>query len=73
VTVAEAFGVTPAQVVLRWHTQLGAIPIPKSADTDRQRANLDIFGFELGPAQLAVISDHTPQRLGGDPETHEEF
>lgn len=73
VTVAEAFGVTPAQVVLRWHTQLGAIPIPKSADPDRQRANLDIFGFELGPAQLAAIADHTPQRLGGDPETHEEF
>ncbi|WP_406449651.1 aldo/keto reductase [Streptomyces sp. NBC_01622] len=73
VTVAEAFGVTPGQVVLRWHTQLGAVPIPKSADPQRQHANLDIFGFELGPAQLAALSDHTPQRLGGDPETHEEF
>lgn len=73
VTVAESLGVTPAQVLLRWHTQLGAVPIPKSADPGRQRANLGIFGFELGPAQLAVLSDHAPRRLGGDPETHEEF
>ncbi|MET7682557.1 aldo/keto reductase [Streptomyces sp. NPDC005423] len=73
VTIAEAHGVTPAQVVLRWHTQIDAVPIPKSADPGRQRANLDIFGFSLGPAQLAALSDHTPERLGGDPETHEEF
>ncbi|MFC4508213.1 MULTISPECIES: aldo/keto reductase [Streptomyces] len=73
VSVSEAFGVTPAQVVLRWHTQLGAVPIPKSSDPDRQRANLDVFGFELGPAQLRAISERAHRRLGGDPETHEEF
>ncbi|MEU6071732.1 aldo/keto reductase [Streptomyces sp. NPDC047082] len=73
VAVAEALGVTPAQVVLRWHVQLGAVPIPKSADPGRQRANLDVFGFELGPAQMAAISDHARTRLGADPEVHEEF
>ncbi|MER5433305.1 aldo/keto reductase [Streptomyces sp. NPDC002588] len=73
VSVAEALGVTPGQVVLRWHLQLGAVPIPKSSDPGRQRANLDVFGFELGPAQMAAIADRAHQRLGGDPEVHEEF
>ncbi|MFF4400970.1 aldo/keto reductase [Streptomyces sp. NPDC001480] len=73
ITVAEALGVTPAQVVLRWHVQLGAVPIPKSADPARQRQNLDVFGFELGPAQMTVIADQVRRRLGGDPEQHEEL
>ena len=73
ISVAEAHGVTPGQAVLRWHLQLGAVPIPKSADPDRQRANLDVFGFELGAAQMAAITDRVPRRLGGDPEAHEEF
>ncbi|GGX76654.1 aldo/keto reductase [Streptomyces fructofermentans] len=71
--VAAAHGVTPGQVVLRWHSQLGAVPIPKSADPGRQRENLDIFGFELDPDQLRAIADRAPRRLGGDPEVHEEF
>ncbi|MFI7405534.1 aldo/keto reductase [Streptomyces sp. NPDC049541] len=71
--IAEALGVTPGQVVLRWHTQLGAVPIPKSSNPERQRANLDVFGFELDPAQLDAIADRAHRRLGGDPEVHEEF
>ncbi|MFD7285987.1 aldo/keto reductase [Streptomyces sp. NPDC059863] len=73
VAIAEEHGVTPAQVVLRWHTQLGAVPIPKSADPGRQRENLDIFGFELTAGELARISAGPHRRLGGDPEQHEEF
>jgi diketogulonate reductase-like aldo/keto reductase len=71
--VADAHGVTPAQAVLRWHTQLGAVPIPKSADPARQRANLDVFGFELDDAQMRAIADRAHRRIGGDPEAHEEF
>ncbi|GGX96108.1 aldo/keto reductase [Streptomyces anandii] len=71
--VAGALGVTPAQAVLRWHTQLGAVPVPKSSDPARQRENLDVLGFELAPAQLETLALDPPQRLGGDPETHEEF
>ncbi|MEU6540881.1 aldo/keto reductase [Streptomyces sp. NPDC047000] len=71
--VARAHGVTPAQAVLRWHTQLGAVPIPKSSDPERQRANLDVFGFELDGAELAAIGGGARRRLGGDPEVHEEF
>lgn len=73
VSVAWTLGVTPAQVVLRWHLQLGAVPIPKSSSPERQRANLDVLGFELGPQQMAAIAGRTHRRLGGDPETHEEF
>lgn len=73
VAAAEALGVTPGQVVLRWHIQLGAVPIPKSSSPERQRANLDVFGFELGPDQLAAIAGRPHRRLGGDPEVHEEF
>ncbi|MEG3631461.1 aldo/keto reductase [Streptomyces poriticola] len=71
--VAAAHGVTPAQAVLRWHTQLGAVPIPKSADPGRQRANLEVFGFVLDDAQMRALADRTPRRLGGDPRVHEEF
>ncbi|MFE4797278.1 aldo/keto reductase [Streptomyces sp. NPDC056708] len=73
VAVADSHGVTPAQAVLRWHTQLGAVPIPKSADPGRQRENLDLFGFELTADELARISAGPRQRFGGDPEVHEEF
>ena len=65
---------SPAQVVLRWHTQIGAAPIPKSATPGRFRSNLDIFGFELDEDDLDRIGDlDTGQRIGGDPRTHEEF
>ncbi|MGQ4384009.1 aldo/keto reductase [Streptomyces sp. SAS_270] len=71
--VAEAHGVTPGQAVLRWHTQLGAVPIPKSGDPGRQRENLDVFGFELSLAEMGAIADRPEKRMGGDPEVHEEF
>jgi diketogulonate reductase-like aldo/keto reductase len=72
-SVAEAHGRTPGQVVLRWHTQMGAVPIPKSGDPQRQRDNLDIFGFELTAEESAAIAGGERRRLGGDPEQHEEF
>jgi 2,5-diketo-D-gluconate reductase A len=73
-SIAAAHGVTPTQVVLRWHVQLGVVPIPKSGDPQRQRENLDVFGFELSDDEVAAISSLESGRLwGGDPETHEEF
>ena len=73
---AEAHGVTPGQVILRWQVQLGSIPIPKSATPERQRANLDVFGFELDDAEMAAITalGRADGRLfNGDPDTHEEM
>jgi diketogulonate reductase-like aldo/keto reductase len=76
VRAAEAHGVTPAQVVLRWHVQLGALPIPKSATPERQRLNLDVFEFELDEQEMAAITGlHRPdgRLFGGDPDIHEEM
>ena len=71
---AAAHGVTPAQVVLRWHIEIGSIPIPKSANFDRQRSNADVFEFELTPAEVAAISGLERGRMKGrDPLTHEEM
>ncbi|TQL47378.1 diketogulonate reductase-like aldo/keto reductase [Homoserinimonas aerilata] len=74
VDVAAAHGVTPSQAVLRWHIQLGSVPIPRSGDAGRQRENLDVFGFELTDAEITAISALESGRLwDGDPDTHEEF
>lgn len=45
--IAAAHAVSPAQVVLRWHLDLGVAVIPKSVTPERIRANLDVFGFAL--------------------------
>ncbi|MEE6282105.1 aldo/keto reductase [Georgenia sp. MJ170] len=71
--IAGRHGVQISQVVLRWHVQLGALPIPKSASAERQRTNLDVFGFELSDSEMAQITGLERGRLGGDPEVHEEF
>jgi diketogulonate reductase-like aldo/keto reductase len=75
VQAAQNHGVTPAQVILRWHLHLGALPLPKSATPQRQRENLDVFGFDLSANEVAAITDlgRSDGRLfGGDPDTHEE-
>lgn len=72
--LATVHDVTPTQVVLRWHTQIGSTPIPKSVAPDRQRENADIFDFALTDDQLAAISGLERGRLwDGDPLTHEEM
>ena len=67
-------GKAPTQIVLRWHTQLGALPIPKSANAQRQRENIDIFDFELDADDIAMIGTLESGRLHDtDPEWHEEM
>ncbi|MGO2648720.1 MAG: aldo/keto reductase, partial [Brevibacterium aurantiacum] len=71
---AAAHGVQPAQVVLRWHLEVGSLSIPKSANPDRQKLNADIFGFNLTPAEVDAISGLERGRMKGrDPLTHEEM
>lgn len=50
--VARAHGKTPAQIVLRWHVQLGLVPIPKTSKPERLAANIDVFDFELSPEEM---------------------
>jgi 2,5-diketo-D-gluconate reductase A len=53
--IASAHGVSPAQVVLRWHLEHGIVVIPKSARPERIASNFDIFGFSLGEDEVARI------------------
>ena len=54
--LSEKYGKTPAQVVLRWHIQQQLVVIPKSADPERMRENLEVFGFALEPQDLAELA-----------------
>ena len=68
VEVAERKSRTPAQVVLRWHLQLGNVVIPKSVTPSRIKENFDVFDFELDEADMASIAQvNTGSRLGPDP------
>ncbi|EHN09295.1 oxidoreductase of aldo/keto reductase family subgroup 1 [Patulibacter medicamentivorans] len=55
-SIARAHGRTPAQVVLRWHVQLGNVVIPKSVTPERIAANVALFDFELSDEQMAAIA-----------------
>ncbi|MEV6904797.1 aldo/keto reductase [Amycolatopsis sp. NPDC051372] len=67
---AERLGRTPAQVVLRWHLQLGNVVIPKSVTPSRVAENLDVFGFTLTDADVAALSAlDRDGRTGPDPDT----
>jgi 2,5-diketo-D-gluconate reductase A len=55
--IAGRLGVTPAQVVLRWHVQRGIVAIPKSVRPARLAQNLDVFGFELAEADMARLDE----------------
>ncbi|MET0354814.1 aldo/keto reductase [Plantibacter sp. MCCC 1A11337] len=66
---AEAHGVTPAQVVIRWHLQNGLIVFPKSNSRERIAQNFDVFGFELSADEIASIDAlDSGKRVGSHPD-----
>jgi 2,5-diketo-D-gluconate reductase A len=70
VAAAEAHSKAPAQVILRWHVQLGNLVIPKSSNPERLAENLDVFDFELSREEMAAIDLlEDGQRIGPDPRT----
>ena len=61
---------TPAQVVIRWHLQLGNVVIPKSVTPERIEENFDVFDFHLSDAEMAAIEPlDAGERTGPDPDT----
>lgn len=67
--IAAKHGVTSAQVVIRWHLQLGVVVIPKSVTAERIRSNAHVFGFELDADDLAQIQAlESGTRTGMDPD-----
>jgi diketogulonate reductase-like aldo/keto reductase len=70
VEIAHAVGRTPAQVVLRWHIQLGNVVIPRSVKPERIEENFRIFDFELSDdAMRAIEGLDADERIGPDPMT----
>ncbi|MFE9062705.1 aldo/keto reductase [Streptomyces violaceusniger] len=68
--IAQKHGKSPAQVVLRWHLDLGNVVIPKSVTPSRIQENIDVFDFQLDSEDLSAIDSlETGNRLGFDPET----
>ena len=54
--LAERYGRTPAQVVLRWHMEVGLVTVPKSSNPERIAQNIDVFDFHLEPEDVALLS-----------------
>jgi 2,5-diketo-D-gluconate reductase A len=68
--LAERKQRSPAQVVLRWHLQLGNVVIPKSVTPGRIRENIELFDFELDESDMAAIAElDSGRRLGPNPNT----
>ena len=68
-SLAQKYDKSPAQIVLRWHLQLGNVVIPKSVTPSRVRENINVFDFELADDDLAVIAAlETGKRVGPDPD-----
>jgi 2,5-diketo-D-gluconate reductase A len=72
-TIAGKHGKSAAQIILRWHFELGVLAIPKSERADRLRENISIFDFQLDAEDRKLLATlESGRRLGGHPDTHSE-
>lgn len=68
--IARKHGRTAAQIIIRWHMELGLIAIPKSITPSRIRENFNVFDFSLETSDLAaIVALDSGKRLGPDPST----
>ena len=69
VEIAESVGRSVAQVIIRWHLQLGNLVIPKSSHPDRLAENFNVFDFELSEHQMQLIATlNTETRIATNPD-----
>ncbi len=69
-SLAEKYGKTSAQIVIRWHLDSGLVVIPKSITPSRIQENFDVWDFRLDKEELASIAKlDSSKRLGPDPST----
>jgi len=67
--IAATHDKAPAQVVIRWHLQLGNVVIPKSVTPERIQQNFDVFDFHLTTSEMdAIDALETGRRIGPDPD-----
>jgi 2,5-diketo-D-gluconate reductase A len=72
IRIAKAYGVHPAQVVLRWHIERGDIVFPKSVHPQRMKDNFEVFDFDLGDEEieaLTALNKGEAGRMGPNPDT----
>ncbi|MEV6272829.1 aldo/keto reductase [Kribbella sp. NPDC051936] len=68
-TIGAKYGKSAAQVMIRWHLQLGNVVIPKTVTPSRIKENFEVFDFRLDNDDMAAIADlETGVRTGGDPD-----
>ena len=56
VELAERYARTPAQIVLRWHMELGLVAVPRSANPERIKQNIEVFDFQLTSSDMARLA-----------------
>jgi len=68
--IAQEHGKSVAQIILRWHMQLGNVAIPKSSNPERIRQNIDVFDFELSADEMTIIANlNQDRRIGSHPDS----
>lgn len=72
--IAKAHKKTTTQIILRWHIQIGALPIPKASTSEHLRENFEVFDFSLSEEEMSAISQLTRsdgRQNNQDPDVYE--